>query len=334
MPSFTVFKGSKDGVAVQSTTTKPDELVGDQVLLKVTASGVCGTDLHYTSQDMVLGHEGVGVVEKVGPDVKTLKAGDRCGWGYQTGSCLHCTECLSSHETFCSKRALFAYSNRDQGSFSYQAVWSEAFLHPIPDAISDADAAPLQCAGATVYTPLYDVRPNEVVGVMGVGGLGHLAIQFAAKMGCRVVVISGSDSKKEEAMRLGAHKFITMKEAEAARDSADWWPIKRLLVTTSAQPKWDVLLPLLAMRANVYPLSVSAGNFEIPYMPLLAQGINVVGSLVATRVMHREMLSFAAVHGIRPVIETFPMTEEGVKEALQKLDAGKVHFRAVLIPPQ
>ncbi|KAH7040246.1 chaperonin 10-like protein [Microdochium trichocladiopsis] len=334
MPSFTVFKGSKDGVVVKGTTTKPDELTGDHVLIKVTASGVCGTDLHYTGEDMVLGHEGVGVIEKVGPACKTLKVGDRVGWGYQTGSCQHCASCLTGEETFCNGRVLYAYANRDQGSFSYQAVWSESFLHRIPDGLSDEDAAPLQCAGATVYTPLYDVRPNEVVGIMGVGGLGHLAIQFAAKMGCRVVVISGSDSKKEEALRLGAHRFITMKEAEQAAKSADWWPIKRLLVTTSAQPKWDVLLPLLAMRANVYPLSVSAGNFEIPYMPLLAQGLNVVGSLVATRVMHREMLSFAAVHGVKPVIETFPMTEEGVNDAIKKLNDGKVHFRAVLIPPQ
>lgn len=281
---------------------------------------------------MVLGHEGAGVVEQVGPDTKYLKKGDRVGWGYNTNSCGYCHECTSGEDVFCSQRAMYGESNPDQGSFAAGAVWREAFLHRIPDEISDADAAPLQCGGATVFTALYDVKPNEVVGIMGVGGLGHLAIQFAAKMGCRVVVLSGTDSKRDQAMELGAHKFVAMKGENAKKELESVWPVSRLLVTTSAQPAWETLLPVMAPRSRIYPLSVSANDLVIPYMPLIVKGIAIQGSLVATRTVHREMLSFAAVHGVRPVIEKFPMTEEGIKDALDKLDKGQVQYRAVLVP--
>jgi D-arabinose 1-dehydrogenase-like Zn-dependent alcohol dehydrogenase len=165
---------------------------------------------------------------------------------------------------------------------------------------------------------------------MGVGGLGHLAIQFAAKMGCRVVVLSGTDSKKAQSLQLGAHEFIATKGKEAGALSVSA-PINRLLVTTSAQPIWEQILPLMAPRSVIYPLSVSMSNFEIPYMPLILQGIAIQGSLVAPRSLHRQMLEFAARHGIAPVVEKFPMTEAGIKDAMDRLEAGDVQFRAVLM---
>jgi D-arabinose 1-dehydrogenase-like Zn-dependent alcohol dehydrogenase len=280
---------------------------------------------------MVLGHEGVGVVERVGPLATTLKKGDRVGWGYNTDSCGLCDRCLQGEDVFCPQRGLFGSVNLDQGSLGHQAIWREAFLHRIPDSLSDEDAAPLQCAGATVFTALLGVVPNETVAIMGVGGLGHLAIQFAAKLGCRVVVLSGSDRKKDETLRLGAHKFYTMKYLS---DESENPPLKgaidRLLVTTSAQPNWSLILPMMATKSTIYPLSVDDGTFEIPYMPLIASGITVKGSLVATRIVHRQMMEFAAQHNIKPVIQIFPMTEEGVADAINKLESGNLHFRAVL----
>lgn len=234
MPSFTVFKGSKGGKIVKAQTTKPD-LKDDQVLLRVTASGLCGTDEHYKEADIALGHEGAGVVEQIGPNVKFLKKGDRVGWGYEHNSCGHCEWCLTGKETFCKEREFYGEANLDQGSFASHAVWKESFLFKIPDGLSDAEAAPLMCGGATVFNALkmYDIQPTERVGIMGVGGLGHLAIQYAAKMGCDVVVFSGSDSKKQEAEKLGAREFVAMKgKTELSLEK----PINRLLVTTSAPP--------------------------------------------------------------------------------------------------
>ncbi|KAI0851981.1 GroES-like protein [Daldinia vernicosa] len=328
MTSFTVYKGSKNGVT-KSSATKPENLTGDKVLLRITASGLCGTDLHSLHDDVILGHEGVGIVEAVGPEGKHLKKGDRVGFGYQHDSCGNCRNCLTGNETYCADRAMYGTDKVDQGSFASYAIVREAFLHKIPEGMSDVDAAPLQCAGATVFAVLqaYNTRPTETVGVVGLGGLGHLAIQFAAKMGNRVIVLSGSDRKKDQAMKLGAHEFVSTKGKDKLEVST---PIDRLLVTTSAQPSWELILPIMAPGSAIYPLSVDSGNLEIPYIPLIFNGIGVQGSLVASRNVHREMLAFAALHGIRPITETFPMTEEGVREAIDKLERGDVHLRAVL----
>jgi D-arabinose 1-dehydrogenase-like Zn-dependent alcohol dehydrogenase len=276
---------------------------------------------------MVLGHEGVGTVEAVGPDVKQLRKGDRVGWGYQTDACGLCTYCMRGEEIFCQDRAIYGTSNLNQGSFASHAIWREAFLHPIPEGMSNEAAAPLQCGGATVFTALHNAGPTETVGIMGVGGLGHLAIQFAAKMGLRVVVISGSERKRQQAMDLGAHRFIS---TEKGFHELGDWKLTRLLVTTSVQPAWDTILPLMAPKSTIYPLSVSDGDLKIPYMPLIMAGINIQGSLVATRNVHRAMLEFAALHGIEPIVEKFPMSEDGIEQAMHRLEEGRVNYRAVL----
>ncbi|WPH01603.1 Hypothetical protein R9X50_00445100 [Acrodontium crateriforme] len=330
MPSFTVFKGSKDGSIVRSETSKP-ALTGDQILLKVTASGLCGTDLHYRKADMGLGHEGVGVVEETGPDVKHMKKGDRVGWGYEHNSCEHCQQCLKGSETYCAERKMYGQADLDQGSFAHSAVWREAFLFKIPDELSDEAAAPLMCGGSTVFNALhaYSTQPTETVAIMGVGGLGHIAIQFASKMGCNVIVLSGSDRKKDEAMKLGAHEFIATKGAKELKVSR---PIDRLLVTTSAQPDWKLIAPILAPGASIHPLSVDGGDFTFPYMPMLMNGLTIQGSVVGPRYIHQRMLDFAALHKIAPIVEKFPMTEEGITEAMTKLENGEMRYRGVLIP--
>ena len=263
MPTFTVFKGSKDGSIVEDSYASP-ELTGDLCLVKVTASGLCGTDLHWRTKDMVLGHEGVGIISATGPDVKFLKEGDRVGWGYEHDSCGHCIQCLKGAETYCAERKFYGTSDLEKGSFAHGAVWREAFLFSIPDDMPDEAAAPLQCGGATVFNALraYNAQPQETVGIIGIGGLGHLAIQFAAKMGCRVVVLSGSESKKAEAIRLGAHEFVATRGAKELKTSR---PLDRLIVTTSAPPDWNLVMPIMAPNSTVHPLSVSEDNFSVPY---------------------------------------------------------------------
>jgi D-arabinose 1-dehydrogenase-like Zn-dependent alcohol dehydrogenase len=326
---LTVYKGSKDGKILKSTTYKADELAPNEVLVKITHSGVCGTDEHYRNRDIVLGHEGVGVVQKIGKDVKAFKVGDRAGWGYEHDSCGRCEQCLTGQETFCRDRHMYGTSEIDQGSFATHAVWKESFLFQIPDALESVDAAPLMCGGATVFNTLhgYGVKPTHRVGIVGVGGLGHLAIQFAAKMGCEVVVFSGTNSKKEEAMGLGATEFVAMKGVEELTIK----PVNHLLVTTSAQPDWSLYLSAMASGGTIFPLGVSSGNLSIPYMPIIAKGLCIQGVLIAARNMHNKMLQFAAFHKIRPIIQTFPMSVEGIEEAMEKLKKGQVRYRAVLI---
>jgi D-arabinose 1-dehydrogenase-like Zn-dependent alcohol dehydrogenase len=328
MVEFTTFRGSKGGTIKEAKVSKT---VGpNEILVKVTHSGLCGTDVHYRGQDMALGHEGAGIAEEVGKDVTVIKKGDRVGWGYLHDSCGHCKQCLRGVETFCPERHMYGTHELDQGSFASHAVWKADYLFKIPESISNEDAAPLMCGGATVFNALqfHGVKSTDRVGVIGVGGLGHLAIQFASAMGCEVIVLSGTESKKEEATKLGAKEFYPTKgkkELDIGR------PLDHLLVTTSAQPDWSIYLPIMAPSGTIYPLSVSEGNLEIPYMGVLLNGLKIQGCLVAAREIHREMLEFASYHKIKPINQTFPMTVEGIEEAFETLDSGKMRYRAVLV---
>ncbi|KAG1744155.1 chaperonin 10-like protein [Suillus paluster] len=326
---FTVFKGSSSGKIIQSKSHK-ESIKPDEVLLRITHAGVCGTDQHHKTSDMVLGHEGVGVVQQIGSQVTSFKVGDRAGWGYLHDSCGHCDECLNSNEMFCPEGAMYATSNTDQGAFASHAVWKAAFLFHIPDAITSSDAAPLMCAGATVFNAmyLYNVRSTDRVAVVGVGGLGHLAIQFAAKMGCEVVVFSGTESKKEEAKSLGASEFYATRGSSKLEIGR---PIKHLFVTTSQIPDWNLFFPILAPNATIYPITLSPGNLTVPHIPLLSKGLTIQGSFCASRGVHVKMLRFAAVHGIKPITQEFPLTAEGIDEAMAKLDKGEIRYRAVLV---
>jgi D-arabinose 1-dehydrogenase-like Zn-dependent alcohol dehydrogenase len=223
---------------------------------------------------------------------------------------------------------MYGFAEVDQGSLATYAVWKADFLFAIPDAIESEDAAPLMCGGATVFNALqlYGVRSTDRVGIVGVGGLGHLAIQFAAAMGCEVVVFSGTDSKKEESIKLGAKEFYATKGLKELNVE----PLDHLLVCTSVQPDWSMYLPIMAPSGTVYPLSVSGGDLKLPYMPVLLAGLKIQGSLVAARQIHRQMLEFAAVHHIRPIIERFPMNVQGVEQAFKKLEEGNMRYRGVI----
>ena len=173
--------------------------------------------------------------------IQEQSRGDRVGWGYEHSSCGHCQQCLSGLETYCAERHFYGEMELDQGSFASHAIWHEAFLYHVPDTMKSEEAAPLMCGGATVFNALlmYGIQPTDRVGIIGVGGLGHLAIQFAAKMGCQVVVFSGTESKKAEAMRLGAREFHATKGLKELKIGE---PLDHLLVTTSAQPNWDLFV--------------------------------------------------------------------------------------------
>ncbi|EPS28371.1 hypothetical protein POX_f07457 [Penicillium oxalicum] len=326
---FTVFKGSKDGTIVEAKTQRPD-LARDDVLVRVTHSGVCGTDLHYRTTEMALGHEGTGVVEATGPDAHILKVGDRVGWGYEHDCCGHCKYCLTGWETMCSERKMYGMADLDQGSFASHAVWRESFLFKIPEGVTNEDAGPLMCGGSTVFNALHvaGVKSTARVGIVGVGGLGHLAIQFAAKMGCQVVVFSGTDSKKEEAMKLGAREFYATKGVKELKLEK---PIDNLIVTTSAQPDWNMYINVMAPNGVISPISVDEGDLKIPYMGLLLHGLRVQGGIVSARQVHRDMLDFAATHQIKPIKMTFPMTVDGVRDSLKTLEEGKMRYRGVLV---
>ena len=176
----------------------------------------------------------------------------------------------------------------------------------------------------------FDVRSADRIGIIGVGGLGHLAIQFAAKMGCDVVVFSSTESKKVEAMKLGAREFVAT-QGKVELNIQDRKPLAHLIVTTSMPPDWKQFIPLMAPKGVIYPVTVSADDLRIPYQALTDKELRIQGSLVAPRQVHREMIEFADLQGIKPIIEQFPLTIEGITEALDRLRAGKIRYRGVLV---
>ncbi|KAK9855326.1 hypothetical protein MYU51_002759 [Penicillium brevicompactum] len=327
MPEFTVFKGSENGKIVerQFQYSNPAE---NEVLVRITNSGLCGTDEHYRHANIVLGHEGAGVVEAIGTNVASLNIGDRVGWGYGHGSGRQCKYCLRGEELYCDQRKIYGESNTDQGSFAQAAIWPGDFLYKIPDEISSADAAPLMCAGSAVFSPLhkFKVAPTERVGVIGVGGLGHLAIQFAAKMGCQVAVLSGTQSKRDEALALGATEFYTFTDSPPAME-----PLDHLLVTSAKQPNWEAIFQIMAPGGVIYALTVDMDEMKFPYLPLVMKGLRIQGSLPAARGSQREMLQFAARHRIRPIVMTFPLSQNGIEKAMETPKEGRMRYRGVLI---
>ncbi|KAJ7465107.1 chaperonin 10-like protein [Mycena latifolia] len=294
---FTVFKGSANEGIMESKTHHAAP-TGNHVLVKITHSGICGTDEHYKHAD-----EGVGTVQQIGESVKGFNVGDIVGWGYTHKTCGTCEQCLLGQDQYCTDAERYGTHNFHQGSFGSHAIWDASFLFKVPEGLAPEHAAPLMCGGATVFEVIesYNIRPTDHVGVIGIGGLGHLAIQFLAKMGASVVVFSSTESKREEALRLGATEFYATKSVEKFEMGS----------TISC---------VMKAKGTVYPLTISFGDLVMPSLPILLGGITIQGSAVAAR-----------SHQIEPVIEPFPLTKSGVGEGMSRLREDKMRYRAVLI---
>jgi len=331
LPSeINVLKGSSGGSLVKDVLKGKTQLEPNEVAMKMTHSGVCGTDLHHLHEDMVLGHEGIGIVGSVGSKVTKFKQGDRVGFGYVRDGCGKCEDCLAGKHFYCQVAPRqYGRQDFDQGSFASHAIWPDTLLHKIPDAMDSAEAAPFMCAGMTVFTPMieYGVTAGKRVGIIGIGGLGHLAIGFAAKMGAEVAVFSSSENKREEAMELGASEFYVTKDLETKGPEKG---LDYLVVTATGHPDWKLFLPLMNHHGHIIMLGLTPDDLVMPFLPIMLKEISIHGSLTSKPEQIDQMLEFAAANGVRPIIENFPMTEEGATQAIGKLVSGKIRYRGVL----
>ncbi|TVY52521.1 putative formaldehyde dehydrogenase AdhA [Lachnellula cervina] len=339
---FNVFKGSKTGEITESKGYRDPK--STEVIVKISHCGVCGSDEHFRHAEQGLGHEGIGIITEVGSSVHDLskfRIGDRVGMSWFHKFCGYCKQCITGHQNKCVNSTYFGSADQDQGCFGTAVAWDVSALFKIPDEIASEDAGPLMCAGATVWSPLYDqgLLPGDRIGVIGIGGLGHLAIQFASKMGMEVVVFSSTEAKKQEAIAFGASEFHATSGVESLGGITK---VDALLITTNVNPDLSLVppadpsrrfLPVLAAGAKIFPLTISME--VLPFTPLALIGgfLSVIGSGLAPTASVRAMLNFAAKNGIKPQIEKFPMTQAGVTEAMQKLRDGKMRYRGVLVVP-
>ena len=314
----------------------------DEVLIEVGAAGVCHTDLHI--QDglftdigidvfpVVPGHETAGIVQQIGPEVTHLKPGDRVAvyWIYPCG---HCRFCLAGEEQACVKYlpTLDANGFQRQGGYATHMKIPASHALLIPDDLAMEDAAPLLCGGLTVYAGLKNagLRPSQRVAVLGVGGLGHLAIQIARAMGAEVIAATTSEGKAELSMRLGANDVVvgsaTIGEQLRALGGVDVI-LSSTLDAASIAGAMQGLKPL----GTLVLTGLTADTVPVTPMALAFAQHRIVGSLIGSRRDTMELLQLAAHHRIKPMIERFPL--DSVNEAFARLRNNDIRFRAVLLP--
>lgn len=310
----------------------PGPLHAEDVEIKIEYCGVCHSDLSMLDNEwkrsrypLVPGHEVVGTIISAGEQVKGVKVGQRVGLGWVATSCLCCTPCLSGEHHMCSTSKPTIVGRH--GGFADRVRCHWVWAVPLPAALNTASAGPLFCGGITVFTPIADfgVKPTHRVGVIGIGGLGHLAIKFLNKWGCEVTAFTSSESKRAEALQLGAHKVVASNDPAALKAIAG--SLDFILVTVNVALDWGAYLNALAPNGRLHfvgavaePLNITAGS--------LFRQKHVSGSPVGSPVRTAQMLDFCARHGIAPVTEEFPMSR--VNDAMEHLRSGKARYRIVL----
>lgn len=310
----------------------PPALGPEDVEIKIECCGLCYSDVHLVDDDwkiskypLVPGHEIVGHIEKIGSQVKNLHVGDRVGVGWQCGACLKCDNCLSHYETVCPTKIRTCVDRN--GGFADRINVSYHFVYPIPKKLSSTDAAPLLCAGITVYSPfkIYHVKPGQSVAVIGIGGLGHLALQFARALGYKVTAISSSPNKEAEAKKFGADHFLPLSEIKLGMPPR----FDFILATVHADLEWAPILSLLKPEGKLCFVGIPSAELKIPARLLVSGNRSICGSGTGSRHLMREMLEFAAEHAIRPQVETLPMSQ--INEAVARLKRNQARYRFVLV---
>lgn len=339
------------GYAAQSPTSKLEpyqferRLPKDQdVVIDIKFCGICHSDIHMTRDEwsfgspypMVPGHEIAGVVTAVGAKVKKFKVGDRVGVGCMVDSCRTCAHCEEGMENYCIPGSTLTYGSPEkdgsgftQGGYSNVIVTNEDFVLRIPDSIPLDKAAPLLCAGVTTYSPLkhWNAGPGKKIGVLGLGGLGHMAVKFAVAMGAEVTVISHSDKKRDDAMKFGAHKFINTKSPESVTENALSFD---LIINTVSSADLDMtsLFGLLKLDGTMVNVGAPDKPLSINVFPLLLMRRKLAGSVIGSIRETQEMLEFSAKHEIAPEIEVIPPSE--VNHAFERVLKSDVRYRFVL----
>ena len=305
----------------------------EDVDIKVAYCGVCHSDISMinnewgmTEYPLVPGHEIVGEILAVGSAVKNVNVGDIVGMGWVSASCMSCSQCMSGDHNLCSNNEATIVGRHGGFADYVRGHWS--WTIPIPKGMDLSKVGPLFCGGVTVFNPIIiaGVQPTDSVGVIGIGGLGHMALKFLKAWGCEVIAFSSNPAKKEEILAMGASMVINSKDSEELASVQG--KLKLILNTTNVSLDWNAYLTALKPKGKLHTVGAVMEPMEIPAFSLISGDKSVGGSTVGSPELTKVMLDFCLRHEIYPTVEEFPMKK--VNDAMKHLEEGKARFRIVL----
>lgn len=309
------------------------EIGPNEVDITVESCGICHSDLSMlenewsiTKYPFVAGHEVIGKVRAIGSLVKHVTVGDRVGLGWQSGYCMHCNQCSSGNHNLC-KKSEATIAGR-HGGFADIVRGNGISVFKIPENLNAKNAGPLLCGGITVFNPMVQMNlsPTSSVGVIGIGGLGHMAVKFANSWGCKVTAFTSSEEKEKEALTFGAHETINLRDPKAIKAVEARFDL--LICTVNVNLDWNLFLNTLKPKGRLHMLGVVMDPVCIQLWPMLSKGLSLGASPVGSPINIRKMLEFASRHNISPVTQHFPMSQ--INEAFDVLRSGKARYRIVL----
>jgi alcohol dehydrogenase (NADP+) len=324
----------------KTTITRRDPGPRD-VAIEIKFAGICHSDIHTVRAEwgepnypVVPGHEIAGIITAVGPEVTKYQVGDRVGVGCFVDSCRECASCRAGLEQYCERGMIGTYNavGRDgqptQGGYSGAIVVDENYVLRVPDSIPLDAAAPLLCAGITLYSPLrhWDVGPGKRIAIIGLGGLGHMGVKLAAAMGAEVTVLSQSLKKIEDGLRLGATEYYATSDPDTFTKLARSFDL--IINTVSANLDLGAYLNLLRVDGTLVEVGIPEQPMVVPAMPLVGARRNLSGSMIGGIAETQEMLDFCAEHGVTPEIEV--IAPDYINEAYQRVLASDVRYRFVI----
>jgi uncharacterized zinc-type alcohol dehydrogenase-like protein len=329
------------GQPLAPTTIERRDVGPDDVLIAIEYAGICHSDIHTVNGDwgpqpfpVVPGHEIVGTVAEVGSAVTTHRVGDRVGVGCMVNSCGECANCLGGDEQYCLQGMVGTYAATDrdgsttQGGYSTHVVVDAGFVLRVPDGIDPAAAAPLLCAGITTWSPLrrWGAGPGKRVAVVGLGGLGHMAVKLAHAMGAEVTVLSQSLKKQEDGLRLGADSYFATTDPDTFAQLAGRFDL--VINTVSAPIDVDAHLSLLAVDGALVNVGAPAESLTLNVMSLIGGRRTYAGSMIGGIAETQEMLDFCAEHGLGAEVEV--IAADRINEAYERVLASDVRYRFVI----
>jgi uncharacterized zinc-type alcohol dehydrogenase-like protein len=341
MSTTSALSAPSAGAPLDTTTIERRELGAHDVRIDIKFCGICHSDIHQVKDEwggsifpMVPGHEIVGIVAGVGPEVDGFSEGDRVGVGCLVDSCGECEYCRAGEEQFCTRGAVPTYNGREYdgeptyGGYSQQVVVKDRFVVTIPDSLELQDAAPLLCAGITTYSPLrhWNVGEGMKVAVVGMGGLGHVGVQIAAALGAEVTVLSQTLNKREDGLRFGAKHYYATSERETFSTLSSSFDL--ILNTVSANLRLNSYLRLLRVDGTLVNVGAPSQPDTFNAFSLIGARRSMAGSPIGGLRETQEMLDFCAEHGVKPAIELIDASQ--VDDAYGRVERSDVRYRFVI----